>query len=135
MCTKCGSTQVTADRRGFSAGKAAVGAVLLGPAGLLAGAHGNNKVLISCLACGHQWDPSELASTRTAPVKTRPIAWVALIILLLPFGACAIAMATSKERRAANDVATADAGSVATAKKPVASSASPKSTASPATSR
>ena len=36
-CPSCLSTQIAANQKGFGAGKAAVGAVLLGPAGLLAG--------------------------------------------------------------------------------------------------
>lgn len=56
-CPKCGSTQVTANKKGFGAGKAAVGALALGPVGLAAGGIGSKKVTITCLACGHQWKP------------------------------------------------------------------------------
>jgi RNA polymerase subunit RPABC4/transcription elongation factor Spt4 len=36
-CPKCGSTQLTANTKGFGVGKAAVGGLLLGPVGLLGG--------------------------------------------------------------------------------------------------
>ena len=54
-CPKCGSTQISADQKGFSAGKAVVGAAVAGPIGLAAGGIGSKKVIITCLKCGHQW--------------------------------------------------------------------------------
>jgi len=56
-CPKCRSTQITADRKGYGAGKAVGGLVLLGPVGLLGGFLGSRKILITCLKCGHQWKP------------------------------------------------------------------------------
>jgi pyruvate dehydrogenase complex dehydrogenase (E1) component len=56
-CPKCGSTQVAATKKGFGLGKAAVGAVLLGPAGLLGGLVGSGKVTVTCLKCGKTFDP------------------------------------------------------------------------------
>jgi tellurium resistance protein TerD len=58
-CKRCGSTQVTANQKGFSGGKAVAGAVLLGPIGLLGGTLGSKKVKITCLNCGHQWEPGK----------------------------------------------------------------------------
>jgi tellurium resistance protein TerD len=58
-CPKCGSTQFTAVKKGFSLGKAAVGAVLLGPIGLVGGAHGANRVEVVCLKCGKRWTPGK----------------------------------------------------------------------------
>lgn len=58
-CPKCGSTQLTTEQRGYSAGKAAAGVILTGGIGLLAGAIGNSKVVITCLACGKQFKPGE----------------------------------------------------------------------------
>jgi tellurium resistance protein TerD len=55
-CPKCKSEQVIAGRKGFGAGKAVAGAVLLGPVGLAAGIFGRKKVLVSCIACGHTWE-------------------------------------------------------------------------------
>lgn len=53
-CPKCNSTNLTANRKGYSAGKAAVGVVLTGGVGLLAGAIGSGKVDITCLSCGYK---------------------------------------------------------------------------------
>lgn len=54
-CPKCGSTQISADKKGYSVGKAVVGKALVGNVGLAAGAHGSDKVIVTCLKCGHQW--------------------------------------------------------------------------------
>lgn len=56
-CPRCGSTQLSANKKGFGIGKAATGGLLLGPVGLLGGFLGSNKVIITCLKCGHQWKP------------------------------------------------------------------------------
>jgi hypothetical protein len=58
-CPKCNSTQITADKKGFSGKKAVAGAVLTGGIGLLAGTIGSNKVKITCLACGHVFKPGD----------------------------------------------------------------------------
>jgi len=54
-CPKCGSTQITADKKGYGVGKAVGGLLLAGPTGLLGGFIGSRKVLITCLNCGKQW--------------------------------------------------------------------------------
>ena len=54
-CPKCGSSQLTANKKGFGLGKAAAGGLLLGPIGLLGGMIGSGKVKITCLKCGHEW--------------------------------------------------------------------------------
>lgn len=58
-CPKCSSTQIHADKKGYSAGKAAAGVILTGGIGLAAGAIGKNKVIITCLKCGNQFKPGE----------------------------------------------------------------------------
>jgi len=58
-CPKCGSTQLTTDKKGFSGKKAVAGAVLTGGIGLLAGTIGSNKIIITCLSCGNQFKPGE----------------------------------------------------------------------------
>lgn len=54
-CPKCGSTSIQVVKKGFGLGKAAAGAVLLGPVGLLGGVIGSNKTLRVCLNCNHKW--------------------------------------------------------------------------------
>ena len=55
-CVKCGSEQIVADKKGFGAGKALVGGLLLGPIGLLGGCLGSNKLKVTCINCGHSWE-------------------------------------------------------------------------------
>ena len=54
-CPKCGSTQLGSDKKGLDAGGACCGGLLLGPLGLLCGLSEANKVVVTCLNCGHQW--------------------------------------------------------------------------------
>lgn len=59
QCPNCSSTQITAQKKGFGAGKAVAGAVLFGGVGLLGGFFGSKKVLLTCLNCGKQWKPGD----------------------------------------------------------------------------
>jgi hypothetical protein len=78
-CPKCGSDQLSSNKKGFSGGKAVAGAVLTGGIGLLAGIIGSSKVVCTCLACGNQfkagqgkviYDPDEQAPAVAAePAK------------------------------------------------------------------
>lgn len=52
-CPKCYSTDITANKKGFSLGKAAAGSLIVG--GVLLGAVGKNKIEVTCLKCGHKW--------------------------------------------------------------------------------
>ena len=57
-CPKCGSTQLSANKRGYNYSEGCCGAFLLGPLGLLCGGCGltnPNKVIVTCLKCGKQW--------------------------------------------------------------------------------
>ncbi len=57
-CPKCGSTQLTANKKGFSLGKAVAGGIILAPiAGVATGMIGKNKIIITCLNCGKQFKP------------------------------------------------------------------------------
>lgn len=59
-CPKCGSSQLTANKKGFSLGKAVAGGVLLVPiAGVATGMIGKNKIIITCLSCGKQFKPGK----------------------------------------------------------------------------
>lgn len=56
LCPKCknGFLKAISERKGgFSGGKAALGAVLLGPVGLAAGALGRKKTTYECDNCGY----------------------------------------------------------------------------------
>lgn len=55
-CPVCGSTQFTANKKGFSVGKALVGGALLGGVGLLGGFIGSGNIRITCLNCGYHWN-------------------------------------------------------------------------------
>lgn len=73
-CPKCGSTQLTADKKGFSGKKAVAGAALTGGIGLLAGTIGSNKIKITCLKCGHQFSPGEdMESQKTKNLKRKEL--------------------------------------------------------------
>lgn len=54
-CPKCFSTSLSANKKGFSLGRALVGEALAGKWGLLAGSKNTNK--ITCLKCGHEFWP------------------------------------------------------------------------------
>lgn len=54
-CPKCGSTSLSASKKGFGVGKAVVGAYVAGPIGLIAGNIHAKKVWVTCLNCGHRW--------------------------------------------------------------------------------
>lgn len=59
-CPKCGSTQLTANKKGFSLGKALVGGIAFVPiAGVATGLIGKNKIIITCLNCGKQFKPGK----------------------------------------------------------------------------
>ncbi len=58
-CPKCGSTSVTAQKKGFSFVKGAIGATISLDVGLIAGGAGANKVILTCMNCGHQWEPGK----------------------------------------------------------------------------
>jgi predicted RNA-binding Zn-ribbon protein involved in translation (DUF1610 family) len=58
-CPKCGSTSITANKKGFSLAKGALGVATVGAYGVLAAGHGKNKVLVTCLNCGKQWKPGK----------------------------------------------------------------------------
>lgn len=58
-CPKCASTSITAQKKGFGASKAVLGAAALGGIGVAAGGIGSNKIEITCLNCGHKWKPGK----------------------------------------------------------------------------
>lgn len=58
-CPKCGSTSLSANKKGFSLGNAAAGAFVAGPVGLVGGTLGANKLEVTCLNCGHKFKPGQ----------------------------------------------------------------------------
>ena len=56
-CPNCNSTHIVADKKGFGLGKAAAGALLLGPVGLLGGMIGSKNTILVCSNCGNRWKP------------------------------------------------------------------------------
>lgn len=54
-CPKCYSTSVSANKKGFGAGKAVVGVLTLGLLGIAAGGIGAHQVKVTCLKCGNQF--------------------------------------------------------------------------------
>ena len=87
-CPKCGSTQLTANKKGFSGAKAVGGAFLTGGIGLLAGTIGSNKIKITCLACGHQFRPGgdlegvKRKKEQEAAAMKNPAFWIIFLILI-----------------------------------------------------
>ena len=57
-CPSCQSMNIAPSEKGFSLGKAAAGAILLGPIGLFGGMFGRKNIEFVCQACGHKWKPS-----------------------------------------------------------------------------
>ncbi|MBQ9980787.1 MAG: helix-turn-helix domain-containing protein [Oscillospiraceae bacterium] len=55
ICPISGSDKMQAFKKGFSAGSATIGAVLLGPLGILAGAIGSDEIYRVCMSCGHHF--------------------------------------------------------------------------------
>jgi hypothetical protein len=68
-CPKCSSTQITANKKGFSGKKAVAGAVLTGGIGLLAGTLGSGNIIITCLACGHEFKPGQGAVNQASIIN------------------------------------------------------------------
>jgi len=56
VCPKCGSDEIAVQgRKGFSTGKALVGAILVGPLGVAAGGLHHQNILLTCSNCGYSW--------------------------------------------------------------------------------
>lgn len=56
-CPRCASTSISMGTKGFSASHGVAGAMLVGPVGLAAGASRMNDPVVTCISCGHSWDP------------------------------------------------------------------------------
>lgn len=56
-CPKCNSTNLHVDKKGFSGGKALAGAFVAGGIGILAGTIESHDIDVTCLKCGHKFNP------------------------------------------------------------------------------
>lgn len=55
-CPRCGSTSLSANKKGFGMGKAVVGTLAFGViGGALAGSIGAKKIEVTCLKCGKKF--------------------------------------------------------------------------------
>lgn len=59
FCPRCHSTSLTANKKGFSLGKAAVGSAVAFPLGLATGMIGKNKIYLTCMNCGYRFKPKQ----------------------------------------------------------------------------
>lgn len=75
-CPRCGSTELHAEKQGFSGKKALVGAVLTGGVGLLAGTIGSKNIKITCLKCGHSFKAGEGKAIKGVRKVTFPESFV-----------------------------------------------------------
>lgn len=87
-CPKCGSSQISANKKGFSAGKAVAGAVIAGGIGLAAGSIGSDKVIITCLKCGHQFKPGTQIPKEQMPVTLEVVIIMVFIMFAILIPAC-----------------------------------------------
>ena len=121
-CPKCGSTQLTANKKGFSGTKAIGGAILTGGIGLLAGTIGSNKIKITCLACGNQFNPGgdlegvKKKQQQQAEAMKSPVFWIFFVVIMLLFfwvlkGCFSIFDSSDKDVNSVkNDIETSTAG-------------------------
>lgn len=58
-CPKCGSTQLTAQKKGFGLLKGAAGVLTFGAYGVVTAGIGKNKIIVTCLSCGKQFKPGK----------------------------------------------------------------------------
>ena len=61
-CNKCYSSKLSPIKKGFSAGKAVLGALTLGAYGILAGSIGSNNIKLFCNSCGNKLKSTEAIS-------------------------------------------------------------------------
>ena len=81
-CPKCGSSELHAEHKGFSGGKALAGALVTGGIGLLAGTIGSRDTQITCLKCGNKFKAGEAAVMR--PGGDNVSEDEAMVVSLLP---------------------------------------------------
>jgi len=60
QCPECFSYHVTVEKKGFSVGQAAAGAIAVGALGLVAGMIGSKDSRLVCLGCNYRWSLPKL---------------------------------------------------------------------------
>ena len=60
-CPKCHSTSLSANKKGFGFVKGALGMGITGgiDIGMIAGGAGANKIVLTCMNCGHKFKPGK----------------------------------------------------------------------------
>jgi hypothetical protein len=89
-CPKCGCEQIVANKQGFGLGKAAIGGLLAGRIGLLAGFLGSSNINITCLKCGHSWSPQDPVQNQLTGCLIETIALYAVGIAVISGILCII---------------------------------------------
>lgn len=87
-CPKCGSSQISANKKGFSAGKAVAGAVVAGGIGLAVGGIGSDNVIITCLKCGNQFKPGSHITKENPSMGIGGFIFAVSIIIAILIPAC-----------------------------------------------
>lgn len=80
-CPKCGSEQFTAQKKGFSAGRAIAGDVLFGPLGIAAGIANQHNIIITCLACGNTWRPGNRQPRGIPRWPFQALLWLGIVFM------------------------------------------------------
>lgn len=83
QCPRCGSTQVSANKKGWTVGTGLIG---------------SSKILITCLKCGKQFRPGqdkqsrEIKKAKEAEIRKKPLFWVVFgivfVLILFMFKGC-----------------------------------------------
>ena len=79
-CPVCGSTRVSAVRRGYDPGCGCLGVLLFSWIGLLLGFLGADRVDMVCLRCGNKWEPGSGIPRSSCLAEG---CWGLLLLLLL----------------------------------------------------
>jgi len=84
-CPRCRSTQISANKKGFSGINAVGGVLLVGGIGALAGTVGSNKIKITCMSCNYQFDPGDKPLIPVGPVVFKWSTFFGGVAVVVPF--------------------------------------------------
>ncbi|MFA6057858.1 MAG: hypothetical protein WC756_06655 [Taibaiella sp.] len=59
VCSKCHSSQLSANQKGYNTSAAVLGSLANGGSGIGLGMAGSGDILITCLNCGHKFKPGD----------------------------------------------------------------------------